>query len=301
MLWGDAQQSMRQGLDLFQSYRPGGAAAVASGMFGQQASLYGTQALNTEAPDLLIDYREQIRESAERETRQLNRNAQLISGFSSFNFLAGGTPSPLQPAPEPVDPKSNISTAPGGSVPAVGGVQPQLGSGTGFGPTPTGSPQPTSPGAGAGGVDTGMGGGPGGSQARGLDRAGAGATVDGAYGASGAGAGGGPGGGGPGGSRARGAGAGNVGGGATGAGESTSGLGTFTGNEVAGAAMAQSPRSLGTTTDMWAGDASREESTALMQSSARKSLLDAISLFGGSKSTATVKSSSGGSKSNATR
>ena len=62
-LWGDAQNVMRQGLNLFQSYRPGGSAAAASGMYGQRAGLYATQAMNTEAPDLLIDWREQIRKT----------------------------------------------------------------------------------------------------------------------------------------------------------------------------------------------------------------------------------------------
>jgi hypothetical protein len=80
----------------------------------------------------------------------------------------------------------------------------------------------------------------------------------------------------------RGAGPGGAGGGAGGGAnaERTSGLGTFDGNEVAGAAMAQSPGAMEATTDMWADDPSREESTALMQYSARKSLTDAIALFG---------------------
>jgi hypothetical protein len=86
-LWGDAQNSLRQGLDLFQSYRPGGSAAAASGFYGQKAQLYGTQALNTEAPDLLIDYREQLRQRAEDKIDKLNR---ITSGQNYLGSIFAG-------------------------------------------------------------------------------------------------------------------------------------------------------------------------------------------------------------------
>jgi len=272
-LWGDAQQSMRQGLDLFQSYRPGGSAAVASGMFGQKAQLYGTEALNVEAPDLLIDYREQIRKRAEENANKLNRNAQLITGLSAFNVLGGGTVAALQGQPGQQDPNANRSTAKGGQVP--GSMQGDPGSSM-FGGGP-GQPGGQAPDAGyrpgALGPEGGGQGTPG-SNVRGMDQAG-GATVDGSYGSGG---GGGPGGMGGGGSRVRGAGGPGGGGGMAGAGERTSGLATFDGPEVAGAAMGQAPGSLDTTTELWADDPSREESTALMQFSARGSMLSAIAL-----------------------
>src|SRR5215471_18331274 len=35
--WNDAQNQLRQGMDLFQSYRPGGAQALASGLYQQSS------------------------------------------------------------------------------------------------------------------------------------------------------------------------------------------------------------------------------------------------------------------------
>jgi len=275
-LWGDAQNSLRQGLDLFQSYRAGGSAAAASGFYGQKAQLYGTQALNTEAPDLLIDYREQLRQRAEDKIDKLNR---ITSGQNYLgSIFAGGTA--LAAYGSDTQLQGNQSKAAGGTIPGSmqgdpgssmfgggGGQQGQaataapatLGGGQAAAPSTLINPQSAVQQAGAGG-----------------------ATVDGSYGGGGGGGGmGGGGGGGPG-SRVRGAGPGGAGGGAGGGAnaERTSGLGTFDGNEVAGAAMAQSPGAMDTTTDMWADDPSREESTALMQYSARKSLTDAIALFG---------------------
>ena len=49
-LWGDAHQALAQGTELFQSYRPGGSAALASGQYSNQASLYGSQAMSQESP-----------------------------------------------------------------------------------------------------------------------------------------------------------------------------------------------------------------------------------------------------------
>lgn len=77
-LWGDAQGSMRQAADLFQSYRPGGSAALAANVYGQKANLYGTQAQTIEAPDLLMGYREHERQMAERERKQANKFARTM-------------------------------------------------------------------------------------------------------------------------------------------------------------------------------------------------------------------------------
>jgi len=276
-LWGDAQNSLRQGLDLFQSYRPGGSAAAASGLYGQKAQLYGTQALNTEAPDLLIDYREQLRQRAEDKIDKLNR---ITSGQNWLgSIFAGGTA--LASYGQDTQLQGNQSKAPGGTAGMQAGAAAgaSLGAENGGGYT-VGGAQGAAAGAAGGQAATAapatLVGSPSAVQAAGAG----GATVDGSYG--GGGGGGGPGGsGGAPGSRVRGAGPGGAGGGAGAANAGrTSGLGTFDGNEVAGAAMAQAPGALETTTDMWADDPSREESTALMQYSARKSLTDAIALFG---------------------
>jgi len=72
-LWGDAQNVMRQGTDLLQSYRPGGSAALASGIYQNRGSMYGTQAMNTESPDLLMSYRERKQQEADAARKQSER------------------------------------------------------------------------------------------------------------------------------------------------------------------------------------------------------------------------------------
>lgn len=72
-LWGDAQNVMRQGADLMQTYRPGGSAALASGIFQNRGSMYGTQAMNTESPDLLMGYRERKQQEADAERKKAER------------------------------------------------------------------------------------------------------------------------------------------------------------------------------------------------------------------------------------
>lgn len=58
---GAITNATNRGLGLFESYRPGGAAALASGLFQFQgsglANLYGNQAANLQSPDMLSDMR----------------------------------------------------------------------------------------------------------------------------------------------------------------------------------------------------------------------------------------------------
>lgn len=93
-LWGDAQGALASGQDLLQSYRPGGSAALASGIFGQQANLYAAQAQHLEEPDLLSQYRENSEIEAKREAKR-NRNIQiglgvLQAGVSMATLGLGG-------------------------------------------------------------------------------------------------------------------------------------------------------------------------------------------------------------------
>jgi hypothetical protein len=269
-LWGDAQNTMRQGLDLFQSYRPGGSAALASGMFGQKANLYGTQAMNTEAPDLLIDWREQIRKRAEEKQNQLNRNSQLITGLSAFNIL-GGTAAPLASG-GPAQPTAtdNRSMAPGGNVGEGSAAGAQAGLQGGY-DTAGGAAQGAAAG-GIGGMPMNLGGAAQGASAGGLG--GLPSMLQG----EGGGGGGGMGGGAPGSQRAGGGGKGQGPGGADFGGATAMGapLTTFSGPEVATRSMAQAPGSVDTTTSMWAEDPLREQSTALRVQSARSRLLTAM-------------------------
>jgi hypothetical protein len=291
MLWGDAQQSMRQGLDLLQSYRPGGVAALASGGYSQKAQMYGTEALNTSAPDLLIDWREQIRQRAEQKTNELNRNSQLITGLSSFNVLAGGTPTALQDQPEMPGADENVSGAPGGTAP--GGMQGDPGSsmfGGGGGAAPAGGGVAGGGEGAPGTYQAGLGGGPGmpGGGGRWMDRAGGRPSVEGGYGGGGGGGGAGPGGGGGGGGQKAqqpggGAGGGMAGGGAgpTVGSPGAPTMGDFSGNSVASQAMADAPGSVQTSTSLWADDPTREQSTALIMQGARSRLIDALPLMAG--------------------
>lgn len=88
-LWGDAQNTMRQGLDLMQSYRPGGSAALASGMYGQKAGLYANQAQDTEAPDLLMGYRDWQQAKADADRKQAERFARTTAVGSAVAAVAG--------------------------------------------------------------------------------------------------------------------------------------------------------------------------------------------------------------------
>lgn len=273
-LWGDAQNSMRQGLDLFQSYRPGGSAAAASGMYGQKAGLYATQALNTSAPDLLIDWREQIRARAEENANELNRNAQLITGLSSFNVLAGGTLAALQPGP--AQPTEQNTKGAGGTYNVGAGGQPPVGApDAGYGNPSTPMPATNAAGqpAGAPSVLPGV-----------LPperRIGGGSALD--VLDAGGGGGGAPGPGGPGGGgRGQGGGGGRgmdaAGSGATAMGGGGGGLGDYSGQAVADRSIGGAPTAVDMTTSILADDPYRQQSIAIMAQSARQTLLDALAL-----------------------
>jgi len=128
-LWGDAQNTMRQGLDLLQSYRPGGAAAIASGMYGQRAGLYGQQAQTLESPDLLIDWRRDKQAKADIEARRLQRFNQVMAVGQLASNVAGALSGGGQ-ANTQVGGPSNMPAAAIGT-PMAGG-QTMLGPGPGY-------------------------------------------------------------------------------------------------------------------------------------------------------------------------
>jgi hypothetical protein len=282
-LWGDAQGAQRQAESLLSSYRPGGSAALASNIYGQRGGMYATQALNTSAPDLLIDWREQIRARAEQKANELNRNAQLITGLSAFNIL-GGTAAPMA-GPGPAQPGAQNTQGTGGSYntstdnsaafnaanapsggPQGGPVSPTPGGGAGYGGgvLPGILPAGRSIGGGsaldvldAGG---GYGGGGGGGSAPGM------VSPNGGRGRGGTGGG-------------RGGGASEGGGGMAGAGVSGGGgMGDYSGQAVADRSMAEAPMGADITLSVWSEDPYREQSVALMASSARQTLIDALTL-----------------------
>jgi len=184
-LWGDAQGAIGQGLDLMQSYRPGGAAALASGMFGQRAQLFAGQAMDTEAPDLLMGYRQQKQLEADKEAKRANKINQILAGVGAVSNLVGAATGAGQnatdqaPPGSPTTPPAAPATGPSQYGPYAGGYNfpptgqallgPSGGPGTaqsqmapGVPGGPRGQGAPAQPGMGGGGG----GGAPGTAQAR---------------------------------------------------------------------------------------------------------------------------------------
>lgn len=98
-LWGDAANSIQQGIGLMTSYRPGGSAALASGLYQSRANVFQNQAASLEEPDLMSIYREDKQIQADREARRA-RNMQfamsaagivagIATGGAGFGLLAG--------------------------------------------------------------------------------------------------------------------------------------------------------------------------------------------------------------------
>ena len=88
-LWGSAQGTIGQGLDLLQSYRPGGSAALASGLFGQRANLFAGQAASLEEPDLMSAYREKKEIEATREAKKAARMQAITGVLGALGGVAG--------------------------------------------------------------------------------------------------------------------------------------------------------------------------------------------------------------------
>lgn len=284
-LWSDAQNMLRQGLDLFQSYRPGGSAALASGMFNQSASLYGTQALNTFAPDMLSEYRNKQLEDAKREReRARNFSERLALGQFAMNPLGllNSGPTPQSPAAAPTETPPSPGTPSAPTAPGGGTVAPAGGAG-GAGALQAGGGGTTLIGPGGENLagDRGAYGAPGqeggsGPMSRVQRAGGGGASVDGGFGAGGSP--GGPVGGGGGGGRRMGGGPGQgIGGMGLGGGPP---IQTYTGAEAATRAQMGAPVSTDATLSSWAGSSVRSESVGLRVAAARSSLLDAIQLAG---------------------
>jgi len=101
-LWGDAQGVLGQGIDLLQSYRPGGSAALASGLFGQRANMFAAQAQDTEAPDLMMGYRQQKQLEADKEAKRAARFNRILGGIGAVSNLVGAVTGAGQQTPPTV-------------------------------------------------------------------------------------------------------------------------------------------------------------------------------------------------------
>lgn len=282
-LWQDAQNSMRQGLDLYQSYRPGGSAAMASGMFQQSASMYGTQALNTVAPDMMSEYRNRELQDSKRERERSRKFSEMIAMGQMFInpggfFSSGPTPQPGADAPPGVVP--DPTNPPPGVVPPGSTVAPGAAAGSsvgaasgGIGPMGGGGIGPAGAGGGAYGAQVGPDGQPMSSNIR--RAGGGGVSADGGFGAGGSA--GGPVGAGGGGGRRMGGGQGSGMGGGMGGGPP---IQTYTGGEVATRAQAMAPGASEAATASWTGSAVRSESVVLRVAAARSQLVEAVGAAG---------------------
>ena len=93
--FGQGRGALQQGANTFQTYRPGGAAALTSGYFGGIANNYAQQAgfgLNVaqarqmDAPDLMFRYNEKTRHAAQRRARQAG---ELQAGVAIAGLVLG--------------------------------------------------------------------------------------------------------------------------------------------------------------------------------------------------------------------
>lgn len=310
-LWGDAHNVMGQATDLLQSYRPGGSAALASGIHAQRANLYGSQAQSLEAPDLLMGYREHKQNEADAARKQSERFAStmgLVQTGAALLATVYGGPAAGAAAYGALGALGNAAAPGGGGGGAggqAGGYGPQMGAPSGYeGAAPSPGmigPQPGAPSGyfgGGGGAAPGMGAGGGGGvlQSRvggpgmgggGMGSPGMGGGTDGGGGSFGGSGGGSAG---PMGARSKGRGAGGGGGlrtqddGAGWGGGVDGGMGLpgdapmteFSSREAAAIAMGSTPGSGALTYPGWADDQSRQQSTKVLVAAARARLLFAM-------------------------
>ncbi len=150
-LWNDATGALDQGANLLQSYRPGGSAALASGIHRQKAQMFGTQALNYSAPDLLIGYREEQRQIALKKNEDALRDATMLAAFKPLSGGLSALPQQDQGSPA----AGAVDTAGGGPAPGGGGGPGSVpGGGAGAGASAQLGPAASQPAALGGGAAT---------------------------------------------------------------------------------------------------------------------------------------------------
>lgn len=171
-LWDSASQALEQGAQLLTRYRPGGASALASGIYQSQANLWADRASDLEEPDLSGSLREDALRRAQRAARRSNILGTALGiaggalagplgaaiGGAAGSALGGGTDggTGLTPAGAPAAgwqpaaaraPSSGVQSTGGAGSPGMdgptivgappGGMQPQMGAmrfgGAGFG------------------------------------------------------------------------------------------------------------------------------------------------------------------------
>lgn len=84
-----ADDSLMQGTDLFERYRPGGAASLAAGTYQQRANLLFNTGLQQEAPDLLGNYRRQREDEAKRAADKAAKLQMALGVLQAGATIAG--------------------------------------------------------------------------------------------------------------------------------------------------------------------------------------------------------------------
>lgn len=115
-----------------ESYRPGGAAALQSGIYQQQAQLNYQIGTQQRAPDLLFDYRRDAGAQAQHAAAMASQNQLIAGALGGLSSLAGAAigagarPATLNPAQPPMP----------GAVPGAAGGQPAIPGAGGYGAFP---------------------------------------------------------------------------------------------------------------------------------------------------------------------
>lgn len=116
--FSSALGALQQGANVMASYRPGGAAALRSGLYQQQANLNYQIGTQQQSPDLLADYRRdagaQAQEAANRAAERQTALGVVQAAAGIFGGLSGGArPSTLAPSPAAPGPITPAGQPPG--------------------------------------------------------------------------------------------------------------------------------------------------------------------------------------------
>lgn len=160
-LFGDASGQYRTAESYFQTYRPGAAMALASGLHRDQANLYLQRGAMVEAPDLLAGYREHQASLAAREAKRAARMQMAMGIFQAGASLLGGS-GLLRPGSGGSDSAGGTGAAWSqegsfGTPSDSAGGQPMAAQSGDYGPQTSGYDQGAAPGSDFGGQETGGG------------------------------------------------------------------------------------------------------------------------------------------------
>lgn len=128
-LFGRARGVGRQAIGTMEAYRPGGAAAMTAGLYGNLQNAFMTEAMNTQAPDHMFRYDEWQDRRREKQAEKLQTLNAIFGGISAIGSLVpggggGNTQQDTTPAAGPVGSGSSAPGAPlgGGGTSSASGM-----------------------------------------------------------------------------------------------------------------------------------------------------------------------------------